>query len=43
MQPRHLQMMTQRAAQAHGDLILTESRSRGSTFSLIWNKEDPIR
>jgi len=27
----------------HGDLILTESSSRGSTFSIIWNKEDLMR
>lgn len=27
----------------NGDLILTESSSRGSTFSIIWNKENPIR
>lgn len=26
-----------------GDLILTESSSRGSTFSIIWNKEDLMR
>jgi signal transduction histidine kinase len=27
----------------NGDLNLTESSSRGSTFSIIWNKENPIR
>lgn len=27
----------------HGDLILTESSSKGSTFSIIWNKEDLMR
>jgi signal transduction histidine kinase len=26
-----------------GDLILTESSSKGSTFSIIWNKEDLMR